>query len=74
MKYKVIKMKKGKLKERREELGLSQQQLARFPGCDHSYLSLIENGKRVPRYPWLKVVADALMVEVDALADVKEMD
>ena len=51
---------KAKLKQRREELGLSQTELAQKIGTGHSNISGYENGKRVPHPYTRRKLAKAL--------------
>src|SRR6476469_7143894 len=56
-----------RLKEAREQAGLSQRQLA-FPGCSAVYISRIERGERVPSLQLLRELAARLGVDADYLA------
>jgi transcriptional regulator with XRE-family HTH domain len=48
------------LKELRERAGLSQNQLAKLSGLDHSYLSRLESGQRHPSYDAVARLAKVL--------------
>jgi transcriptional regulator with XRE-family HTH domain len=48
------------LKTMRERAGLSQNQLARLSGLDHSYLSRLESGQRHPSYDTVARLARVL--------------
>ena len=56
-----------RIRERRKELGLTLEQLAREVDRAPSRLSAIENGKREPQLPVLRAIARALGVTVDEL-------
>jgi DNA-binding XRE family transcriptional regulator len=49
-----------KVSARRQELGLSQQQLARLVGTTQSSIARLERGGRPPRIDTLLKIADAL--------------
>lgn len=59
-----------RLKELREEKGLSQSELARELGKEisNSALSLWELGKRIPRLDVVVILADYFRVSIDYLA------
>ena len=50
---------------RRQELGLSQQQLAQLTGTTQSAIARLESGARAPRLDTLLRVADALDARLD---------
>jgi len=52
----------ARIKDAREELALSQHELGRAAKLDHSYISLIEAGKRHPTMDALVAIADVLDV------------
>lgn len=56
-----------RIRERRIELGLKLEQLAATIERAPSQVSAIENGKREPRLPLLRAIAQALGVSVDDL-------
>jgi len=56
-----------RLKDARQAAGLTQRQLA-FPGCTAAYISLIENGSRVPSFQVLREFGRRLGVSADYLA------
>lgn len=56
-----------RLREARESAGLTQRQLA-FPGCTAAYISLIENGSRVPSYQILREFGHKLGLSAEYLA------
>lgn len=47
----------------REQAGLSQSRLARIAGLDHTYLSRLENGQRIPTRRVVLKLAEALGVD-----------
>jgi transcriptional regulator with XRE-family HTH domain len=51
------------VKRRREELKLTQQDLAARLGVNQSYISGLENGKRSPLLATLAEISEALQVE-----------
>ncbi len=63
-----------KLKELREELGLSQHDLAKELGNQISYsaVCLWEQGKRVPKLDALILLANYFKVSIDYLAGLEE--
>lgn len=60
-----------RLKEIREERGLSQADLAEKSGLQTSAISHFETGRRSPSFDNLKRLADALGSSIDALLDRK---
>lgn len=58
-----------KIKEIRQERGLSVRALARKLETDHSYLSKVENGKVTPSLETLVKIADALQCNVSDFFD-----
>ncbi len=60
----------------RETNGLTQEQLAHMIDMsDHSFISKIENGKRIPSMQRLLTLADALDVEISYFVmDVRKLD
>lgn len=58
---------KDRLKELREEQGLSQVQLAKATGISRTALSYYEAGLRVPSIDAAAVLADFFKVSVDYL-------
>jgi predicted transcriptional regulator len=50
----------GQVADRRQELGLSQQELARLVGTTQSSIARLERGGRPPRIDTLLRIADAL--------------
>ena len=61
-----------RMKVRREALELTQEQLATATGVSPQYISLIEQGKRVPSVSSLARLAKELAVTVDYLITGKE--
>ena len=55
------------LKRRREELGLSQEQLALCSGLHQRWISNVETGKRNPSYASLRRLAAALDLSASEL-------
>ena len=60
------------LRERREQAGISQEQLADRAGLHRTYISLIERGKRTASIEVVRRVADALGVSMADLIDKTE--
>jgi len=58
------------IKAKRENLGLSQEQLAERCGFDRTYISMLERGKRNPSLLNLVKLAKGLQVPVSKLAEV----
>jgi transcriptional regulator with XRE-family HTH domain len=56
------------VKGRREEIGLSRQDLARRSEVSYPYISQIENGDRTPSLETMRKLADALELPVSELA------
>ncbi len=56
-----------RLKELREEMGLSKEQLAKESGISRPSISLYEAGKRVPSIDAAAALADFFKVSVDYL-------
>lgn len=56
-----------RLKEAREQAGLSQRQLS-FPGCTPAYISRVEAGQRIPSLQLLRELGRRLGVSADYLA------
>lgn len=54
----------GRIREIRKSSGLMAKYVAQKAGISRWYLSMIENGKRVPSVEKLEAIADALGVEV----------
>jgi transcriptional regulator with XRE-family HTH domain len=61
-----------RIKERREELGLTQLQLARALGVTPQHISVIEKNKRAPSLDSLAKLAQELGVTTDYLITGKE--
>jgi transcriptional regulator with XRE-family HTH domain len=61
-----------RIKERREELGLTQLQLARALGVTPQHISVIEKNKRAPSLDSLAKLAEELGVTTDYLITGKE--
>jgi len=64
----------GRIKERRAELGWTQEQLAQKAGISKSFLSELENGKRSVSADNLLDLARALGVSLDYLMTGEDMD
>ncbi|MDW3197606.1 MAG: helix-turn-helix domain-containing protein [Cytophagales bacterium] len=60
-----------KVKELRQERGLTYQQLNTLSGLSVSYLSEIESGKKYPKGDKIAVLADALGVQYDELVSLQ---
>ena len=56
-----------RIKERREELGLTQEEFAEKVGFATHYLSTIERGAAFPRYEKLIALLDGLECSADAI-------
>jgi len=52
------------LREVRVLQGLSQRELARKADMQHPAISYIETGKRIPTFPTMKRLAQALQVDI----------
>ena len=61
-----------RIRARRETLELTQEQLARATGLSPQYISLIEQGKRVPAVSSLSRLAEELGVAADYLITGKD--
>ncbi|MYL71729.1 helix-turn-helix domain-containing protein [Halobacillus litoralis] len=62
-----------KIKQLREEKGISQEEFAYLVGIDRTYISFIERGRRAPRLPMLYRIANVLEVPASSLVvEVKE--
>jgi transcriptional regulator with XRE-family HTH domain len=59
----------GQVADRRQELGLSQRQLAELVGTTQSAIARLERGGRPPRIDTLLRIADAL--DCDLVVDLK---
>lgn len=55
------------VKRRREEQGLSQEQLAELADIDRTYISMIERGKRNPTLEVAERIAAALDIRLSEL-------
>jgi len=53
-----------KLRQLREDAGISQEELAARAGLDRSYISLVERGRRSPTVNTLAKIAAVLSVEI----------
>jgi transcriptional regulator with XRE-family HTH domain len=60
------------LREKREEAGISQEELADRAGLHRTYVSLIERGKRTASIEVVRRVASALGVSMADLIDATE--
>ena len=54
-----------RIKQRREELGLTQEELAAKLGVSTNYISTIERGASFPRYEKLVMILNALQTSAD---------
>lgn len=61
-----------KVRERREELGLSQTELAQMAGVGQHTVSDMESGRHIPRVDVAILIARALMRPVEELFLVSE--
>ena len=57
------------IRERREELGLSQERLAEECGFDRTYISMLERGTRNPSFLNLLKIASGLKTSVSRLTE-----
>lgn len=55
------------VKARREELGLTQEQVRLDSGIHQRYISNVETGKRNPSYASLRKLADSLQLRTSEL-------
>lgn len=55
------------IRNKRKELGLTQQNLAGLVGTDEFYISNIETGKRKPGSKFLIALSNALSIPIDSL-------
>lgn len=56
-----------RIKQRREELGLTQEQFAEKLGVATNYISTIERGASFPRYEKLVMILNGLQTSADAI-------
>ncbi len=56
------------LRRRRQQLGLTQEELAHRAGLSMRYVSLLESRRHVPSLATLKALSDALGLRLGALA------
>ena len=54
-----------RIKQRREELGFTQEQFANKLGVTTNYISTIERGASFPRYEKLVMILNALQISAD---------
>jgi transcriptional regulator with XRE-family HTH domain len=59
-----------KIRQRREDLGLSLKELSQISGLSHSYLNEIEKGKKYPKEDKMRSLAQSLKVETDDLISI----
>lgn len=69
MAQKLRKLFGKQVRERRLELGYSQEVFADLVGYDRTYISGIERGNRNPSIDAIEAIAKALRVRVSALLD-----
>lgn len=55
----------SKIKQLREDLGITSQELAEYANVSQPYISQIENNRRQPSYNTLKAIAYALNTSLD---------
>lgn len=58
-----------KLKKQRNAKGLSQEKLAEISGLHRTYIGAVERGERNISLNNIKVIADALKIEIKELFD-----
>lgn len=56
-----------RIKQRREELGMTQEQFAEKLGVATNYISTIERGASFPRYEKLVMILNGLQASADAI-------
>lgn len=56
-----------RVRARRQELGLSQEQLSEKAGLDRTYVSSLESGRRNPAFSTLLKLASALEIDLSEL-------
>ena len=56
-----------RIKERREELGMTQEEFAEALGVATNYISTIERGASFPRYEKLVLLLNGLQTSADAI-------
>lgn len=69
MAQKLRKLFGKQVRERRRELGYSQEAFADLVGYDRTYISGIERGNRNPSIDAIEAIAKALRVRVSVLFD-----
>ena len=62
-----------RIKEKRLELGLSQEQFANKIGVTQGAISMIENGERTPSLEMITKIATALNCTIDELIERTEV-
>lgn len=64
-----------RIKERRTEIGMRQEELAEKAGLSPSYIGMIERGEKIPRLePFVKILNILELSADEALADVLKKD
>lgn len=56
-----------RIRKKREEMGLSQKELAEAAGVTRTFISYCEGGLKIPSVPVLSQIADKLNVSMDYL-------
>lgn len=64
----------NKIRERREELGMTQEELAKAAGISRPFLSTVETGTAVPTVAKAADIATALRTTIDELFPTKKED
>lgn len=59
----------ARLRELREERGLSQAQLSNLAGCHANTLAKLERGEHEPQWPFVLILAQTLGVGVQAFVE-----
>jgi ribosome-binding protein aMBF1 (putative translation factor) len=66
------------IRERRYELDLTQQEVARRAGTSHSFISKIESGEHIPTIPVLKrilaVLDEQLLIGIERMTSDDELE
>lgn len=66
----ILKQLGTNIKKIRNEVGVSQEQLASICGFDRTYISLLERGKRNPSYLNLAKLSKGLNVDLEKIISI----
>lgn len=61
-----------KMRERREALGMTQEQLARMLAVTHNYIYMLEKGRKIPGINMINDLSQALKIDPLSLLIIKE--